>query len=254
VSLRSKVGGLGDPRRGRARAPAGAARPRPALGEGTRERLLHVARQLFAEHGYHHVTVRDISRLAGANLAAVGYHFGDKLSLYRTVAELEIATIRRLNERMSPPDGASAEDKIRSYVQHYLPRMVQPEAHVEWFQRLIRHEMAQPTPIAREIADKIFRPRMQYLAELVAEVLKCDRDDPRVQHSVFSIQAQCMFYVRDSFRSLVFANWPPQTPDAIRGAADHIADFSLAGIRALGRKSAGATRRAGATSRRRLER
>jgi hypothetical protein len=138
-------------------------------------------------------------------------------------------------------------------VHHYLPRMIQPEAHVEWFQRLIRHEMAQPTPIAQEIADKIFRPRMQYLAQLVAEVLECEQDDRRVQHSVFSIQAQCMFYVRDSFRNLVFTNWPPQTPEEIRAAADHIADFSLAGIRALGKKRAGSPRRSGARARRRVE-
>jgi AcrR family transcriptional regulator len=194
---------------------------------------------LFAERGYHHVTVRDISREAGANLAAIGYHFGDKLSLYRTVAEAEIANIRELNQRFESADGLSAEDKIRQYIHHYLPRMIHPEAHVEWFQRLIRHEMAEPTPLAHEIAEKVFRPRMQYLAELVAEVLDCDAGDRRVQHSVFSIQAQCVYYVRDSFRSLVYANQFPQTPAEIRAAADHIADFSLAGMHALAQKREG---------------
>jgi AcrR family transcriptional regulator len=239
VNVRTKLKEFGDTRRLRARAGMGMARERPSLGEATRQRLLQVARQLFAERGYHHVTVRDISRLAGANLAAIGYHFGDKLSLYRTVAEAEIANIRELNQRLNPAEGLSAEDKIRQYIHHYLPRMVHPEAHVEWFQRLIRHEMAEPTPLAHEIAEKVFRPRIQYLAELVAEALDCDEDDRRVQHSVFGIQAQCMFYVRDSFRSLVFANEFPQTPAEIRAAADHIADFSLAGMRALSQKREG---------------
>lgn len=246
MSLRGKVKALSDARRSRVRE-------RSSLGEATRERLLQVARQLFAERGYHHVTVRDISRLAGANLAAIGYHFGDKLNLYRTVTEHEIANIRQLNQRMNVAEGSSAEAKIREYIHAYLPRMIQPEAHVEWFQRLIRHEMAEPTPIAHEIAEKVFRPRVQYLAELVAEALDCDLDDRRVQHSVFSIQAQCMFYVRDSFRSLVFENWFPQSPDEIRAAADHIADFSIAGMRALSRPR-GRPKQSGARAKRRAER
>lgn len=240
MNLRSKLKRLGDTRRTRSQS---------AAGEGTRERLIQVARQLFAERGYHHVTVRDISQLAEANLAAVGYHFGDKLSLYRTVAQLGLESLRSAGERAVAPAELSAEEKIRHYVHSYLPRIIRPEGQVEWFQRVIRHEMAQPTPIAQELSEQIFRPRMQYLANLVAEIMDCSADDRRVQHAVFSIQAQCMFYVRDSFRSIVFASWPTQTPDEIRAAADHIADFSLAGIRALRPKPSGQQIRRGPESR-----
>jgi AcrR family transcriptional regulator len=253
VSLRSKVKEYGEARRTRVRVGIEMARERSALGAGTRERLFHVARELFAERGYHHVTVRDISRLAGANLAAVGYHFGDKLGLYRMVVEGEIASVRKLNQQLAMDAELAPEDAIRQYVRHYLPRMIHPEAQVEWFQRLIRHEMTQPTPIAQELALKMFRPRMQYLAGAVAKLMDCDEDDRRVQHSVFSIQAQCMFYVRDSFRSMVFVNWFPQTPEDIRAAADHITDFSLAGIRALARKPGGSARGPGGRPRRRVE-
>ena len=110
----------------------------------------------------------------------------------------------------------------------------------------------EPTPIAQDIADKVFRPRMRYLAELVAEALECDPTDRRVQLCAFSIQAQCMFYVRDSFRNLVFPNLPPQTPEDIGAVADHITDFSLAGIRAL-RAKAGSRRGAASKSRSRVD-
>jgi AcrR family transcriptional regulator len=214
------------------RAPVAPA-PDPHANETTDERLLRIARRLFAERGFHGVTVRDISREAGANLAAVGYHFGDKLQLYRAVVLQELERMRAGNQ-VEEPAGLSTEQRIRHYVHASLPRMVQPEAHAEWLQRLLRHEMAQPTPIANEIAEQTYRPRVRYLAQLVAELLDCAADDMRVQHSVFSIQAQCMFYVRDSFRSSVFADWPPQTSEQIHAAADHIVNFSLAGIEALG--------------------
>jgi len=57
-----------------------------------------------------------------------------------------------------------------------------------------------------------------------------------VQLCAFSIQAQCMFYVRDAFRTLVFTQWPEQTPLELRIAADHIAEFSIAGIRRLAKR------------------
>jgi AcrR family transcriptional regulator len=130
MSLRTKMKAFGDARRTRARAGVGMARQRASLGEGTRERLLQVARQLFGERGFHHVTVRDISRLAGANLAAVGYHFGDKLSLYRMVVEAEIAIARQVNQQAAVEEGLSPEDAIRRYVHLYLPRMIHPHPEI----------------------------------------------------------------------------------------------------------------------------
>jgi AcrR family transcriptional regulator len=48
----------------------------------TRRKLLQAAAEVIAEHGYQAATVREICTRAGANIAAVNYHFGDKLALY----------------------------------------------------------------------------------------------------------------------------------------------------------------------------
>ncbi|MFC1415060.1 TetR/AcrR family transcriptional regulator [Streptacidiphilus cavernicola] len=52
----------------------------------TRTKILDAAERLFAEHGYRGTSVRAITDLAGANLAAVGYHFGSKADLLAAVA------------------------------------------------------------------------------------------------------------------------------------------------------------------------
>ncbi|WP_367126329.1 TetR/AcrR family transcriptional regulator [Streptomyces phytohabitans] len=57
----------------------------------TRTQILDAAEQLFAEHGYRGTSIRAITGLAGANVAAVGYHFGSK-------AELMAAVARRVSE------------------------------------------------------------------------------------------------------------------------------------------------------------
>lgn len=49
----------------------------------TKERLICSACEIFAEKGYHDATVAEICEAAGANIAGVNYHFGDKSNLYR---------------------------------------------------------------------------------------------------------------------------------------------------------------------------
>ncbi|MEV0278734.1 TetR family transcriptional regulator [Streptomyces sp. NPDC050610] len=59
----------------------------------TRTKILDAAEVLFAEHGYRGTSVRAITDLAGANLAAVGYHFGSKAELLAAVARRVIEPI-----------------------------------------------------------------------------------------------------------------------------------------------------------------
>ena len=48
-----------------------------------KERILDVAERLFADFGFPVTSLRDITREAGVNLAAVNYHFGSKEALAR---------------------------------------------------------------------------------------------------------------------------------------------------------------------------
>ncbi|WP_328599812.1 TetR/AcrR family transcriptional regulator, partial [Rhodococcus sp. (in: high G+C Gram-positive bacteria)] len=57
-----------------------------ARSAATRDRILAVAEQLFAEHGVFAVSNRQVSDAAGqGNNAAVGYHFGTKTDLVRAI-------------------------------------------------------------------------------------------------------------------------------------------------------------------------
>jgi AcrR family transcriptional regulator len=206
----------------------------------TRERLRQAALELFADRGFDAVTVRDLARHAQANLAAVSYHFGDKLGLYRELIDGAIHAMRALQDQLreatrdDPP-----EQQLRRYIVTYVTLMAGPHSpQIERLQRLIRQEGAMPSRVSRRVIEHGVLPRLQYCAEIVAKLLECPADDPRVRLCVISIQAQCGFFVRGNARALLPRAWRIEGEDEIATAAAHIADFSLAGIRAMKRAAA----------------
>jgi len=59
--------------------------PREAEAGTTRERILGAALHLFSRKGFEGTSTRAIGAAAGANIAMIAYHFGDKEGLYRAV-------------------------------------------------------------------------------------------------------------------------------------------------------------------------
>jgi len=61
-----------------------------------RARILDVATELFASYGYEGVTVRQVTKAAGVNLAAINYHFGGKRGLFHEVIRQKIRPLNQL--------------------------------------------------------------------------------------------------------------------------------------------------------------
>lgn len=124
---------------GRGRVKLGAMKSTPATGRGrgprgagaadTRRRILDAAELLFAERGFHAVSVRDITTAAGVDVALINYHFGSKQLLFEAVfmrrAELLNAErLRRLETVMarSGAEAAPIEDIIDAFTHPLLDR------------------------------------------------------------------------------------------------------------------------------------
>ena len=72
-----------------------------ATRDDTRCRLLRAAVDVFALHGYHGASTREICELAGANTAAIHYHFRDKAGLYRELFRLPIEQVSAASRQMT---------------------------------------------------------------------------------------------------------------------------------------------------------
>jgi AcrR family transcriptional regulator len=232
----------------RKRAPRTVARGRPARRltrdvAATRRRLLDAGRQLFADHAFDDVTVRDICRKAGVNLALVNYHFGDKLGLYLAVMDEAIDVIREFNDvAMNAPEGSPAEERLRRFVRAFLQRIFESQGVDGWVHRIIQHELNRPTDAVTRIMEEAIVPRLRYLSAVVTELLGCGPKDPRVMACVGSVHGLCLVYSRMLLAPRLEVMAPDLTPSAppnVDSAVEHVIAFSLAGIRAM-RSGAGA--------------
>jgi AcrR family transcriptional regulator len=200
--------------------------------EATRERLLREARLLFSERGFKRVAVREICRAARANVAAVNYHFGDKLGLYLEVVQEAIAVMRETSEEsMRAADDASAEERIRNYIRVYVRNIV-GRGRDSWIHRIMQHEQQDPTPALDIVVEQAIRPRIIYLCGCVAELLGCGPMEDRVLLAVASIQGQCLIYLHSAISARLIPGARGESFD-IETLANHIAEFSLAGLRAM---------------------
>ncbi|MGC1583575.1 MAG: TetR family transcriptional regulator, partial [Candidatus Acidiferrales bacterium] len=95
----------------------------PTPEDPTRAKLLKAAGAAFAERGYYATTIREICMRAGANVAAVNYHFHDKIGLYTEVLQQSVRaknfeSIRDAFDRSAPP-----EETLRAVIRMRLQGM-----------------------------------------------------------------------------------------------------------------------------------
>jgi TetR/AcrR family transcriptional regulator, regulator of cefoperazone and chloramphenicol sensitivity len=212
-----------------ARSPKGAT-PARSPSDDTREKLLKAAEQIFAERGFFATTVREICQRAGANVAAVNYHFGDKLNLYTEVLRRFARTLdveAAIADRTAPP-----EELLRKIIRMRLQGVFASD-NPDWGFRLMLHEWVQPTPAMARVMNESLRPLYDRFRDIVGAMLGLPRDHETTRLCVHSIIGQAIHYVQG--RPILARLWPElkMTPDQVDRIADHIADFSLAYIRAF---------------------
>lgn len=207
----------------------------------TRERLLEAGGEVFSESGYRAATVRDIVARAGANLAAVNYHFGDKEGLYAAVLE----HFAKESLAKHPPGGglrpdASPEEQLQAFVRSFLLRVVDP-GHQAVHGRMMAREMIEPTAALGRIVEQMIRPLYDRLCSLVRALGGPALPSAQVESAAKSIVGQCLFYKHCAPVLRLLEGRLPDLRD-IDALAGHIVAFSVAGIRGL----AGARRKGGA--------
>jgi AcrR family transcriptional regulator len=140
--------------------------PIPSRDEvGTRESLLDAAEGLFSELGVQAASLRAITQRAGANLAAVHYHFGSKQGLVRAVFQRRIAPLNRERLRLlaecEAEGGGSVEGVLRAFVAPLLRMARETPDGASAFARLMGRAFSDPDDEVRSIVFEEFSGMME---------------------------------------------------------------------------------------------
>jgi len=198
----------------------------------TRRQLLEAAGEVFAEVGFRDATVREICRRAGANIAAINYHFGDKEALYTEVLRYaHQKAFEKYPPLLDVPADAAPERKLRAFVHSLLLRIFD-KGPTAWHGKLMSREMIEPTTALNSLVEERFRPMSVQLRAIVAQIIGRDAGDEHVRMCAFSVVSQSVFY--HHCRPVMCRLHPDlENMDArrIEQLADHITKFSIAAMK-----------------------
>ena len=210
------------PVRPRARTSRGAARP------DRRQAILLAAEKLFAEQGYHAVSLRQIAAEAEVPVALVGYYFGAKHELFHAAFERWSPTI---DARLALLREATADRKrptLRRIVQAFVDPVLalRASAEGEYYAMLVARELAYRTPDADRVLAEYFDP----MARAFIDALHTLRPDvPRAQVAwayQFAMGALLHHIMDHRVQRLSHGENSPHDP----AAAPLLIDFMTAGI------------------------
>lgn len=165
----------------------------------TKTALVFAAGELFAEHGFEGATVRAIAERAGANIAAVNYHFGSKEHLYTEVLRhaliegpgLHASAFLENDERLDSPSGTAAI--LRELIYDAFWGLLSPQ-QPKWYAQVIARSLVEPSASLREVAEQLFEPDQQALRCIIRRA-RPDLTDEQARLWGLSIAGQICFYI-----------------------------------------------------------
>ncbi len=207
--------------------------------DNTRDRILDQAEILFAEKGFNTVSIREITTAASCNLAAVNYHFGNKLNLYMDVfRERWLPRARGVQkafaDTLSRQESPSIQDIISAMAGAFLSGPmtdVDRRHHVQLMQR----ELSNPTEALNLVIGEVIEPFNIQLHQLIEPHLLPGVDKKRLTLFILSVIGMTLYF---SFARPVVTHLTGCTYDDAfkKQLVSHIALFSMDGIHAIARE------------------
>jgi len=214
----------------------------PVAASATKGRVIAAASALFAEHGFHGTTARDIARRATVNVAAGHYHFGSKEALYLEVLRAQFADVTATLEKRGArpaggrerPGSAALREMLRTRIGAMLELLLGPPLGLHG--TLVMREMCDPSAALPDIVEQFILPLKREMSAIVAGLEPAlGRDD--VERCVYSIVGQVFFY-RNMLPALqVMVGRRALSRAWVRAAAGHVAEFSLGGLERVARRA-----------------
>jgi TetR/AcrR family transcriptional regulator, regulator of cefoperazone and chloramphenicol sensitivity len=194
--------------------------------EKTRERLLEAATQVFAEAGYKGASTREICRLAGANAAAIHYHFGDKAALYREVFAQPFVEVMAASAGMDDTKLTVEQALERYYRSFFAPLTGGPK--LERLLRLHAREQGEPSGVLGDLECQTVRPHHEALIAILCRALGLRAPDLEVHRLAFCLAGMALVWIEAKDIVEAFSPGLMQGRDPIGVMAQRLTGYAAA--------------------------
>ncbi len=195
----------------------------------TTDAILDAAERLFAEKGYQAASVREITRLADVNVAAIHYHFGDKTAVLRAVTDRIVAPMNDRRARMLDLAEAAASPDVPT-MKAIAEAFIRPD--IETLQ-----ELQQRGPTTAHFMGQIYTDRTPWIQAMALEQF-----GPVGQRFLQAIKAakpalsdsEVSWRLNQVVMLLIgaFSSWPPsgRSPGEAEELVRRLVSFATAGL------------------------
>ena len=157
--------------------------------EKSKERILKSATNLFAQKGYDAVGIREICKIAKANICMISYFWGGKKGLYRGIlndlVEKQLKFAARFIDVKKDPKELSKKEQIKllyAIVNKAIDFLYGDSLSPDLFYFLIKEQ--------HEPKTNIKSPFISYLRKLVGAIFEKNSDDKEIIYKTLFIVSQ----------------------------------------------------------------
>lgn len=200
----------------------------------TRQRVIRSAEYLFATKGYDATSIREITKRAEANTAAVNYYFTDKQNLYTTVflhrlKEMREFRITAMRNIMDQCGGALTVELIcETFARAFLAPLAEEKESQILIQLFMREMMDPKLP-----SDMFLREMAQPMHQILHQALTTIHSELQPNHTfmcLHSLVAQLIHFIQ--MRDLILNQDSTTTPSINKqDMLEHVIRFTVAGIK-----------------------
>lgn len=206
--------------------------------DNTRQRILDHAERLFAVKGFEAVSIREITSAADSNLAAVNYHFGNKMNLYLEVfRERWVIRSRKVrkcfSDLLAGKEEPAVEDVIYAMARSFLDGPLSDEER-RYHVMLLQREIAQPGEALKMVVQEVMLPYQDELSSLIRPHLAPGVSEEEIRLFLSGILGMTIHFTvaRPAVSMIIGRDYDEAFKDQL---VRHITTLAVSGISALGK-------------------
>ncbi|MGQ9425011.1 TetR/AcrR family transcriptional regulator [Gilvimarinus sp. F26214L] len=198
-----------------------------------RDRILDVAEELFARHGFDGVTMRQIASGAGVDVALASYHFGKKRDVFDAVF-MRRADMLNSTRREVLYSSRGKEQTLEQIIEAFLLplKLAQETGDPGWrnYLALLAHIMASPV-WSKEMMPHVYDTLVEEFVEALRQVLPNARDED-IYWSYHYLSGALALTLAQTGRIDKLSGGTCRSTD-FEAAYEHMIPFIAAGFRAV---------------------